>query len=308
MFWITDLDQQKVVYVSPAYERLWGLSAAALLADPKAWRAQIHPDDRAAAATLFDRMLAGGQASFELVYRMRAQAGGWRWVRDKAWLVEAGTRRRLCGIMTDITAEKAAAERQNLVARELHHRLRNAFTLMQSILRLSARHAASAKDLAAGVEARLQGSAAATDLALILRDTLAPYPAQQIALDGPPVAVGAGGLTALHMAFHELATNAAKYGALSTPAGRVAVRWGVEGQPPGGELVLLWTETAGPAVLPLARQGFGTVLIEQALAADFGGRIALRFPPAGVECEMRLPLSDQLALAPEGLARTAAMR
>jgi two-component system CheB/CheR fusion protein len=110
------------------------------------------------------------------------------------------------------------------------------------------------------------------------------------------VHVAASGVPLFNMAFHELATNAAKYGALSAPGGEVSVRWRSQGAEGGPALLLTWQESGGPTVQPPQRRGFGSMLIEQALAAEFGGAIELAFPPEGVTCTMRLPLSERLTI------------
>ena len=309
VFWIIDVGQQKVVYVSPAYERVWGCSREELYRDPKAWRAHLDPQDRALAGQVFDEMLAGRRDSLELVYRVQGRHGAVHWVRDKAWLVRSGETVRIAGIMTDVSAEKGAEEKQRLLTQELDHRLKNSFALVQSILRLSARSARNLEEFVDGLEARIQALARGqdvlvtdpwrvADLEAIVREVLVPYAAQEhrSQIEGPPVQVAASAVPLFHMAFHELATNAAKYGALTAPGGQVSVRWQIQSDERGQALRLTWQESGGPVVQPPTRRGFGSMMIEQALAAEFGGEIALAFPPGGVACSMRLPLSDRLAL------------
>ncbi len=310
VFWIIDVGQQKVVYVSPAYERVWGWSREQLYRDPKAWRAKLHPQDRALADQMIDQMFAGRRDSFELVYRIQGRDGAARWVRDKGWLVRSGDTLRIAGIMTDVSAERGAEEKQRLLTQELDHRLKNSFTLVQSILRLSARSARDLEEFVDGLEARIRALARGqdvlvkapwrvADLEAIVREALAPYAAQEhrSQIEGPAVQVAASAVPLFHMAFHELATNAAKYGALAAPGGEVSVRWQVQSDERGQALRLTWQETGGPVVGPPTRRGFGSMLIEQALATEFDGEIALAFAQGGVTCSMHLPLSDRLALS-----------
>jgi PAS domain S-box-containing protein len=307
VFWITDLRQQAVVYVSPAYERVWGFSAEALHRDPKAWREHVHPEDRALVEQEFDQMLAGRRESFELVYRMEDADGALHWVRDKARLVRSGADARIAGIMTDISAEKASEEKQRLLSRELDHRLKNSFSLVQSIVRLSARGARDLSEFVDSLEARVRalargqdllvrGSWHIADLGEIVREILALHAGQdnRLQIEGPPVQVVASAAALFNMAFHELATNATKYGALSVPGGAVSVDWQIQADEAGPALWLTWHESGGPPVRPPPSRGFGSMLIEQALAADFGGAIEITFPPEGIVCTMRLPLSDRL--------------
>jgi PAS domain S-box-containing protein len=306
VFWISDLRLQRVIYVSPAYERVWGASPEELYRDPKAWRSSVHPDDRAEVAAVFDQMMAGRRQSFELVYRVRGPMGA-RWVRDKAWLVGAPGSERVAGIMTDITAEKAAEETQRLLSRELGHRLKNSFALMHSIVRLSAQGAsdlgvfvesleARIRALARGQDVLVNGTGEVADLAEMISGILALHDGSgdRVGIHGPTVHLAASAVPLFNMAFHELATNAIKYGALSVPGGEVSVRWRSQPAEGGQALLLRWQESGGPTVEPPQRRGFGSMLIEQALAAEFGGAIELAFPPEGAICTMRLPLSDRL--------------
>jgi PAS domain S-box-containing protein len=309
VFWILDVRQQKVVYVSPAYERVWGFPREALERNPTAWRENLHPEDRNLADPVFQEMLQGHRQSFELVYRMRGGNRSWRWVRDKAWLVRAGEIERVVGVMTDITAAKAAEEQHRLVALELDHRLKNMFALVQSIVRLSARSAPDLDELAGSLEGRihalarshevvLKGSPGATLLEDIVREALALYIGrdERIQITGPALEVGAREMPLLHMSFHELATNATKYGALSVPSGRIRVDWEATPSDQGMAVVLRWAENGGPIVRPPVRRGFGSTLIEHALASEFAGEVQIAFPPQGVICTMRLPLSDRLTI------------
>ncbi len=306
VFWIIDVRQQRVVYASPAYERVWGFSQEDLRRDPRVWRESVAPEDRAAVGAVFDEILAGKRHSYELVYRMRSAAGT-RWVRDKAWLVGAPGSERIAGIMTDISAAKAAEEQQRLLSRELDHRLKNSFALMQSIVRLSARNAQSLEAFVDSLEARIRalargqdvlvrGAGEGAELRALIDGILALHcdPDGRIRIAGPTVHLAASAVPLFNMAFHELATNATKYGALSLPQGEVNVRWRIQAAEDGQLLLLTWQERAGPPVAPPEHRGFGSMLLEQALAAEFDGAIEIAFPPEGVTCTMRLPLSARL--------------
>jgi CheY-like chemotaxis protein len=127
----------------------------------------------------------------------------------------------------------------------------------------------------------------------LLHEELEPYAHSDAAarLDGPDVILTPKSALALSLAIHELATNAAKYGALSSPDGRVAVDWRLPG---AGGITLCWRESGGPPVAPPQRRGFGSTLIEQALAMETDGRATVRYLPAGVVCEVFLPSSSIL--------------
>jgi two-component sensor histidine kinase len=254
-------------------------------------------------------MLQGLRQSFELVYRMRGGNGSWRWVRDKAWLVRAGEIERVVGVMTDITAAKASEEQHRLAALELDHRLKNAFALVQSVVGLSARSASDLDELARSLAGRIDALARSQDVVLkgargaarleeIVREALAPYTGRddRIEIKGPALEVGAREVALLHMSFHELATNATKYGALSVPSGRIRVEWERISDDRSEAVLLTWAESGGPIVRPPLRRGFGSTLIEHALTSEFAGQVQIAFPPQGVICTMRLPISDGVTI------------
>lgn len=113
-----------------------------------------------------------------------------------------------------------------------------------------------------------------------------------MALDGLPVRLAADAVEMLNLAFHELATNAAKHGALSAPEGRVEVSWALRRTDTGAQLVEIdWRERGGPPVTPPRRRGFGSRLLEHGLMQKFGGTVRLDFPPAGLECHICLPVA-----------------
>ncbi|MGG5807930.1 PAS domain S-box protein [Falsiroseomonas sp. CW058] len=213
----------------------------------------------------------------------------------------------------DVTARRAAEERQALLAREVDHRAKNALAVVGAALRLT-----KAPDLPSyvrAIEGRIGALAraqtllandrwAGADLRGLLRGELAAFldPDQaggpQVALLGPPVALPAGAAQPLGIAVHELATNAVKYGALSSPAGRVAVTWSREGQP--GTLRLRWAEAGGPQVSgPPQRRGFGSRVLDGTVRGQLGGSVTLAWGVEGLVCDLVVPL-DRAAEAADG--------
>jgi two-component sensor histidine kinase/CHASE2 domain-containing sensor protein len=206
-----------------------------------------------------------------------------------------------------------AAAHQQLLIQELNHRVKNTLATVQSIAMQTSRHTRESGEIAGVLTARVgalarahdllsEGSWRGADLADVVTRTLAPYVAEdgssRLSLSGPPIALGPNAAVSLHMAFHELAANAAKFGALSTPDGRVAVAWRLSSS--GGDhgsLELEWRETGGAPVAEPLRRGFGSRLLEQALAREFDGEVTLSFPREGAVCRMRLPLSLKLRAA-----------
>jgi two-component sensor histidine kinase len=112
----------------------------------------------------------------------------------------------------------------------------------------------------------------------------------RIRVHGSSVRLAPRAALSLAMAFHELATNAAKYGALSNDTGSVQIRWSVGGEPANQHLDLDWWEQSGPLVLPPTRRGFGSRLIKRSLTTELGGSVEMVYDPAGLRCAIRLPL------------------
>jgi two-component sensor histidine kinase len=199
----------------------------------------------------------------------------------------------------------AALEQQELLAREMAHRVGNVFAVFEGLTRMTARSATSVEDMALKLSGRVgslgrahalarpnPGEAIAGDLGALIKAIMRPYEdasdAQRIQTDGTPIEIGEIGITALALVFHELATNASKYGALSVARGRVRVSWDAA----DGQLVLVWKEEAGPAVPrdPVAGgSGFGTTLIDSSFGR-LGGTILRRWNSDGLEVELSVPV------------------
>ncbi len=133
---------------------------------------------------------------------------------------------------------------------------------------------------------------ARANLRTIIEGILAPYAARgrnRIRAKGPEVSLSAKPALALGLALHELGTNAAKYGALSNDEGYIEIAWTLAPRPQGPEFRLRWRERNGPLVLPPSRKGFGTLLIQRNLAAEFKGEVELEYQPNGVECTIYAP-------------------
>jgi PAS domain S-box-containing protein len=217
-------------------------------------------------------------------------------------LDEAGDPVGLHAIARDVTERRRAEERQQLLVNELNHRVKNTLALVQGLALQSFREDREPGEARAAFQQRLAALAAAHDLLTrehwegATLDELvgqavghANLPEPRISASGPPVTLGPKAAVSLVMALHELATNAAKYGALSSPAGRVTIGWTAEG---GERLRLDWEESGGPPVAPPARRGFGLRMIERALAADLGGGVRLDFAPAGLVCRIEASLPE----------------
>lgn len=203
----------------------------------------------------------------------------------------------------DITERKALEELREAAARELDHRMRNVLSVVHSLVSISAASAVSVVDFKESLTRRLASLAAtqstlrfgagqSTGLSELFLAELAQYQTPDganVAIEGPPVSVGPRAAQILALAVHELATNSAKYGALSKAGGRVAVTFVFEEEEDSGLLVIQWREAEGPTVKPPERQGFGTRLIKQVVAKALRADVAMDYRPEGLVCRMTLP-------------------
>ncbi len=206
----------------------------------------------------------------------------------------------------DLSERKEAEERQKVLLDELNHRVKNTLATVMAISAQTFRTATSPEAFREAFEGRLLALSqthnllnrscwTGVSLRDILMQELAPYASREgdrFLLDGEDLKLGPVMAVTLGMAFHELTTNAAKYGALSVPGGKVRVAWQTCAP---GRLHLEWQELDGPPVSPPRRRGYGSRLIEQVLPAGVDGEIRLQFRIEGVRCSMDMPL-ERLAI------------
>ncbi|MFC1456232.1 PAS domain-containing protein [Microvirga arabica] len=208
------------------------------------------------------------------------------------------------GIVQDINESKQVEERQQLLIRELHHRVKNTLATVQAIVGSTARTASSIDEFYQGFVGRIVSLARTHNLLTedlwqkaaledLIQTELGPYADEarnRIVFDGPHVELPSEAAVPIGMAIHELTTNAAKHGALSTFGGQVEVRWRVE---PGEERPILhfaWTEHGGPRVSAPTRQGFGSRLLQRVLATQLQADVSMDFPEEGLRFTMTLPI------------------
>ena len=194
------------------------------------------------------------------------------------------------------------------LTRELNHRVKNTLANVLSIVALTRRRSVDIDDFAESLTGRIRALSATHDLlsqsdwadapiAEIVRSELAPYMSDgdgHVELSGPAINLAPNDAMSLGLAIHELATNAAKYGALNSAAGRVFIAWHLVA-PDVAELH--WRETGGPQVQPPSKRGFGRDLLEKIVAHELQSKVDLRFDPAGVECTLRVPVRKLTSFA-----------
>ncbi|MXP62895.1 PAS domain S-box protein [Roseomonas sp. M0104] len=269
------------------------------------WTAALHPEDAVPVLTGW-RAAFAGRRPVDVQFRVRRRDGAWLWVRSRGVPVLGPEGRLLewAGVVEDTDAQRRAAELQRLLAREVDHRARNVLSVVQSVVRLT--RTEEPRAFVAAVEARIAALARAhallaqegwtgAELRAIAEREFAPYATvrchagSSIRLEGPPVPLAAAVVQPLAMVLHELATNAAKYGALSRPDGTLTLRWTID--PEADRLVLDWLEGGGPVLQgPPGRSGFGSRVIETSLRSQLRGQLERRWESAGLACRITLPL------------------
>jgi PAS domain S-box-containing protein len=204
-------------------------------------------------------------------------------------------------ISQNIDARKQDDERMELLIDELNHRVRNTLAIVNAIATQTMKHTPSVQDFRRAFGGRIAALAKthtllatkrwnASTLHELIVQQLEPYTrdrADGVLIAGPRLLVNPKQALTLSLVMHELAANAAKYGALSVPTGRVEIGWRIG---PERSLRLSWQEVGGPRIAPPSRRGFGSQLIEFNIAHEFGGEARLDYRPAGVECVLTIPL------------------
>ncbi len=281
--------------------RIFGLDPKSFAVTTASVEALLHPDDLGKlrkAIGLFDK----GERSYEAEFRVNRPDGETRWYvgTAAATVDKAGRVVRVSGVTVDITERKRAEERQNLLAREVDHRAKNALALAQSIVRLT--RGETIKAYIQAVEGRISALARVhtilslsswqgAEIARLVDEELAPYATgDQITSRGTDIQLQPATAQTLALALHELVTNSAKYGALSTLTGRLSLHWDIQGE----VLELVWKETDGPLVEKPASRGFGTRSVIASIESQLGGQAQFDWRSEGLICRLSVPLTPAI--------------
>jgi PAS domain S-box-containing protein len=277
--------------------------------DGEAWNGMFHPDDQDRAWARWRRSLATGEP-YEIEYRLRHRSGAYRWVLGRAMPMRdsTGTIIRWMGTCTDIDEQKAVAEQNEILGRELSHRIKNIFSVIGGLIGLSARRQPEHKGFAAELQARIAALGHAHELVrphsersrpqieaeslrALFNEVLSPYPAMsegRIRIGGDDLRIDDRGATPIALLVHELATNAIKYGSLSSDDGTVAIVVGHDGEMG----TIDWDERGGPVLGgPPGHEGFGTKLADMSVVNQLGGKLERNWRPEGLHAVASIPVA-----------------
>lgn len=301
-YWELSLPQMDF-HLSARGKQIFGRAAEAPFTQQDLLNA-LAPEERAQGQKIFDVALTS-TGEYDSEHRL-AGDGPPQWIniRGRVTARRNGRPVRMAGVVLDVTDRRNAfaalaqsERRQRLLIDELNHRVKNTLATVQSIARQSAKGASSLDVFRAAFEARLvalsqthnaltRGGWSSARLRELLDQEFAPYAPGQARYDGDDLRLAPRQALALGMVFHELSTNAAKYGALSTPEGRVSVIWRRRDQ----ALEILWSEAGGPPARPPTRRGFGSRLIEGSVVRELGGTAELTYQEHGFCARLIVPL------------------
>lgn len=268
---------------------------------------ELFPSESGAAVIALKRQaLATGQPARAEISFTHGPGVRWHDLHIEPLRNEAGNIVGLTCASIEVTERKEGDAHLRLLLRELTHRSKNLLAVIQAMARQTARHAGSIDGFLTQFSARLQAMASSHDLLVrerwygaslseLIRSQLASYIERgsgQVAIEGPPVALKPEAAQNLGLALHELAVNAAKYGALSVPDGRVTVTWNRSACAGGEAIDLDWREQLGPKVKTRRKKGFGSMVIERNLARALDAEVNLQFDPDGLRCRIVIPASQ----------------
>lgn len=275
--------------------------------DGAEWNGMFHPDDQERAWAKWRHSLTTGEP-YEIEYRLRNARGEYRWTLGRALPIrdDSGAVVRWFGTCTDIHDHKMLLEQREVVAHELSHRIKNIFSIISGLVAFSSRHHPEIKPAVDDLRERISAlgrahdfvrphSAASrpalptTSLLGMLEELLMPYHGardERFTIKGADVEIDDRSATPLALMFHELATNAVKYGALASNDGKVTVEISGGAQ----DIRIEWTERGGPPVVKPETEGFGSKLIEMSVVRQLGGSIHRDWRSDGLIVDVRLPV------------------
>jgi two-component sensor histidine kinase len=296
-----------MMQVDAGYAALHGLPEGTVKTARSEWRARTLPEDLIRVEDMRERAFREALGEYDIEYRIVLSSGEVRWIESRSFVTytSEGRPQRIAGVNIDITGRKRADDHLRMLVAELDHRVKNALATVSAVTSRTHDASGSMADFVTALDGRIRSMAATHQLLSsqhwkgillsdLIRRELAPYAAHgNTDIGGPDEILKADVAQALSMVLHELSTNAAKYGALSAPGGRISVGWHrVMNGDADARLCIEWQESGGPAVQAPDGGGYGMEVIRNLLPYELDAKVDLAFASAGVRCCIDIPVSQ----------------
>jgi PAS domain S-box-containing protein len=312
----------EIMQISAGYAAIHGFPEGTTEIARSECLAGVHPDDRGRVEQSRSEAFRARRSEYNEEYRVTRPGGELRWVEARCFLSFSGegSPQRVVGVSIDITERKRVEQQQRTLLAELDHRVKNTLSTVNAVVSHTQQGSGSVADFVATLDGRIRSMATTHELLSshrwhgvslmeLVRSELAPYATRHnTEINGAGILLKPEAGQAMAMVLHELATNAAKYGALSTKDGRVSIRWHrhLNGHP-RPHLMFEWQEIGGPPVVAVNKSSYGTSTIRELIPYEFGGAVDLVLAPEGARCRLELP-SDWLCNDRNSYSETSASR
>ena len=296
----------EIMQISAGYAAIHGFPEGTTEIARNECMASVHPDETGRVEQLRFEAFRARRSEYKAEYRIIRTGGEVRWVETRCFISYDGEGRphRVIGVSIDITERKRVEEQQRTLVAELDHRVKNVLATVQAVAAHTMDASSSMEHFVAALDGRIRSMGATHEilshrrwlgipLAELVQRELAPYATGSNAeIGGPEVMLSAEAGQTMGMVLHELVTNAAKYGALSAPSGRVSIRWHLPVNVSASDrLVFNWRETDGPLVVAPCESSYGMHLVRELIPYELGGTVDYVLSPEGAQCQMDIPLA-----------------
>ncbi|HYV04380.1 MAG TPA: HWE histidine kinase domain-containing protein [Blastocatellia bacterium] len=310
IIYVYDLKLERRIFQSRRMKEHLGHASSPDLPSEGEWRELFHPDDAANYASHragLTKIRDGEVMSWE--FRMRDGNGDWRWFLGRDVLLErdpAGAPRLIVGCASEVTEQKTAEELKDILMSEMRHRAKNLTAVIEALSRQS--RPKDNPEVSAHFDTfvgRLRAMLSTGDIILSSRErmadllavseaTLSPFrtdeTSHRLSIKGPPITLSEQTAGGLALAFHELATNAVKYGALSGASGSISLSWSISKSHQASMVVIEWREQGGPQVTASNYEGFGSRLVRYSVSREPGADVRIDMNPDGLYCRIQFQL------------------
>ena len=293
----------KAMRIARASTAVYGLSHSTMEITAQQWFARVHRDDVQRVRAEHINAFKEGRRELVNEFRFVRPGGEIRWLEARSLIDydRSGRAKRMTGVYIDLTERRKAEDHKSLLVAELDHRVKNILACVAAVAQHSRERSTSSEEFLKVLNGRINALAnthallsrsrwEGVGLDELVRTELAFCTKESTLIEGPKVELAAEATQSVAMVLHELATNAAKYGALSKGHGQVSVRWrlSLRGRA-SGKLVLEWRESGGPRVVAPNASGYGTSVIRDLIPYELGGKVDYHLAADGARCKMEIP-------------------